>query len=335
MIITRTPFRISFFGGGTDYPAWYRKNGGAVLSATIDKYCYLLVRHLPPFFEYRYRVRYSTNENVLTHDEIEHPSVRESLKYFNFTEGVEIVHTADLPAMSGLGSSSSFTVGLVHALAALRGEELTKQQLAERAIEIEQERIKENVGSQDQVAAAFGNVNTIEFSGNTVSVRPVAATAERLRELEGDLLLFFTGFSRRASEIAAEQVKAIPQKAKELTRMREMVSEGRDILEGDGSLDDFGSLLHEAWTLKRALSPIITNEHIDAIYEKGRTAGALGGKLLGAGSGGFMLFYVPKEKQSAVRRALKDLLHVPFHFEPQGSHIILQRPSEKYEIVKE
>ena len=335
MIITRTPFRVSFFGGGTDYPAWYRENGGAVLSAAIDKYCYLAVRHLPPFFEYRYRVRYSRNENTKTHDEIEHPSVRECLRFLDFKEGLEIQHTADLPAMSGLGSSSAFTVGLLHALYTLRGEEVSKQELALRAIEVEQERIGENVGSQDQMAAAFGGVNMIEFSGeNEIAVTPVTASPERLRELEEHLLLFFTGFSRNASEVAAEQVKNIPKKSTELARMKEMVDEGQAILESGRSLNDFGALLNEAWDMKRGLSPVITNETLDAIYEKGRAGGAIGGKLLGAGSGGFMLFFVPKGKRSAVRAALKELLCVPFRFEMEGSQILYQRPSEKYEVFE-
>ena len=332
MIITRTPFRVSFFGGGTDYPAWYKENGGAVLSASIDKYCYLTVRHFPPFFDSRYRIRYSRTEDTRTHDEIEHPAVRECLKFLDLKEGLEILHTADLPAMSGLGSSSSFTVGLLHALHALRGKEVAKQELAEQAIHVEQERIKENVGSQDQVAAAFGGVNRIEFSGKKgIAVSPVAVSHGRLRDLEDRLLLFFTGFSRRASEVAAEQVRNIPQKAAELARMRAMVDEGQRIVETE-DLDDLGALLHEAWMLKRGLSPVITNDDLDAIYERGRAAGALGGKLLGAGGGGVMLFYVPKEKKNAVRAALKKFLCVPFRFETEGSRIILNNPSEKYEI---
>jgi D-glycero-alpha-D-manno-heptose-7-phosphate kinase len=334
MIITRTPFRISFFGGGTDYPAWYKEHGGAVLSASIDKYCYLVIRHFPPFFDYRYRVRYAINENRMVHDEIEHPAVRECLKFLDLKEGVEIMHTADLPAMSGLGSSSSFTVGLLHALYLLKGETVTKQKLVEDAIHVEQERIKENVGSQDQVAAAFGNFNKIEFSDKGVTVTPVKASKERLHELEENLLLFFTGFSRNASEVAAAQVKNISQKTAELSRMKEMVDEGQKILESGHPLQEFGELLNEGWSLKRGLSPIVTNKHIDEIYEKGRAAGAIGGKLLGAGSGGFMLFFVPKEKRSAVRTALKDLLCVPFHFENKGSEVVFTRPSETYEVFE-
>ena len=331
MIITRTPFRVSFFGGGTDYPLWYREHGGAVISGAIDKYCYLLVRHLPPFFEYRYRVRYAINENKMTHDEIEHPSVRECMKLLDIKEGIEVVHTADLPAMSGLGSSSSFTVGFLHALYTLNGKKIAKQELAERAIHVEQERIGENVGSQDQVAAAFGGLNRIGFSNERITVTPLDLSHERVRDLEDRLLLFFTGFSRRASEIAESQVKNIPERGTELRRMMEMVDEGERILV-KGGLDELGGLLHEAWMLKRELSSVVTNPTIDVIYERGRAAGALGGKLLGAGGGGFMLFYVPRDKKQVVRAALKELLCVPFRFEGKGSHIILERPSEKYEV---
>ncbi|MBI5456411.1 kinase [Candidatus Kaiserbacteria bacterium] len=335
MVITRTPFRISFFGGGTDYPAWYQNHGGAVLSGSIDKYCYLILRHFPPFFEYRYRVRYAINENTTVHDDIEHPAVRESLKFLHFKDGVEIMHTADLPAMSGLGSSSSFTVGLLHGLQALRDEHTTKKKLADDAIYVEQKRIKENVGSQDQVAAAFGGLNKITFGGKGgIKVSPIDISKKRVHDLEDHLLLFFTGFSRRASDIAGKQIKAIPKKAAELRRMQAMVDEGKRILEPRGRLTDFGELLHEGWMLKRGLSSVVTNDHLDSIYERGRAAGAIGGKILGAGGGGFMLFFVPREKRSAVRTALKELLCVPFRFETKGSQIIFTRPSEKYEVFE-
>ncbi|MBI2888551.1 MAG: kinase [Candidatus Liptonbacteria bacterium] len=330
MVITRTPFRISFFGGGTDYPAWYKERGGAVLSATIDKYCYLNVRHLPPFFDYRYRVRYARNENTKTHDEIEHPSARECLKFLNVEEGIEIQHTADLPAMSGLGSSSAFTVGLLHAFYALRGAPVSKLQLAKDAIHVEQERIKENVGSQDQVAAAFGGCNVITFQGEgDIVVAPVAMSPERVKELERHLLLFFTGFSRRASDIAASWIQNTPKNAKELGRMQQMVRESAAVLEGKKDIREFGALLKEAWELKRGISPEIANVHIDEIYARGMKGGALGGKLLGAGGGGFILFFVEPEKQVGVKKALADLLHVPFAFENRGSHTIFLRKSEE------
>ena len=274
------------------------------------------------------------NENTKTRDEIEHPSVRESLKFLDVTEGLEIQHTADLPAMSGLGSSSAFTVGLLHALYLLEGTKVSKRELIKDAIHVEQECIKENVGSQDQVATAVGGFNRIDFSNTSITVTSVKVPGGRLQELEDCLLLFFTGFSRNASDVAAEQVKNIAQKHAELTRMCAMVDEGVRILESNRSLDEFGKLLHEAWLLKRSLSSVITNRHIDEIYEKGRAAGALGGKLLGAGNGGFMLFFVPKDKRSVVRVALKELLCVPFHFEEEGSQVLYERPSEKYEIFE-
>jgi D-glycero-alpha-D-manno-heptose-7-phosphate kinase len=330
MVITRTPFRISFFGGGTDYPAWYKERGGAVLSASIDKYCYLNVRHLPPFFDYRYRVRYAKNENAKAHDEIEHPSARECLKFLDVKDGIEIQHTADLPAMSGLGSSSAFTVGLLHALYSLRGTPVSKLQLARDAIHVEQECIKEHVGSQDQVAAAFGGLNRIEFRGNhEITVAPVVMPRERLEELARHLMLFFTGFSRRASDIAATWIKNTPRNERELARMGEMVREGALVLEGGKDLRQFGALLKEAWELKRGLSPEIANGHVDEIYQRGMRAGALGGKLLGAGGGGFILFFVAPEKQAEVKKALADLLYVPFAFENRGSHVIFLRTSEE------
>ncbi len=329
MVITRTPFRISFFGGGTDYPAWYAKNRGVVLSASIDKYCYLNVRPLPPFFDYNYRVRYARNENTKTHDEIEHPSVRECLKFLNVKEGLEIQHTADLPAMSGLGSSSAFTVGLLHALYTLRGEDVSKMKLAKDAIHVEQERIKEHVGSQDQIAAAFGGLNKIEFRGNhDISITPLALPPERLTEIENHLMLFFTGFSRKASDIAAHWIKRTPQNAADLKKIAAMADRGAEILESGGNLKEFGALMGEAWKLKRGLAPVIATEHIDTVYARGMKAGALGGKLLGAGGGGFMLFFVEPEKREALRQALGELLHVPFRFERFGSHVIFSRHAD-------
>jgi len=324
MIISRTPFRISFFGGGTDYPIWYEQHGGAVISTTIDKYCYITVRHFPPFFRHKYRIRYSKWEDVQDIRDIEHPSVRACLQYLNIEQGVEIIHTGDLPARTGLGSSSSFTVGLLHALHALKGTVPTKQQLALDAIHVEQNIIKENVGSQDQANAAHGGFSKILFGGtHKVRVSPIEVERERLDKLQGKLMLFFTGFTRTASDIVIDQIKSTPQHTRELSAMRDMVDEAYDILTGTADrLDDFGKLLDQHWQYKRSLTSKISNPDIDAIYKAGMDAGAFGGKLLGAGGGGFMLFYVPLERQDEVREKLKHLVHVPFAFEKTGSTII-------------
>jgi len=323
MIISRTPFRISFFGGGTDYPAWYRENGGAVLSTTIDKYCYISCRYLPPFFSYRNVIRYYLREETKNISGIKHPSVRECLKFLNIKEGIEMVHTADLPALSGIGSSSAFTVGFLNSLYALKGQMITKRQLALDAIHVEQDLIKENVGSQDQTAVAFGGFNKIDFGGKEkILVQPITIDEEKLTLLQNHLMLFFTGFSRNASNIAGEQIKQIPSKDKELRIMREMVDKAIDILNGNlKRIQDFGKLLHETWMLKRSLTRLISNSEIDNIYNTAIRAGALGGKLCGAGGGGFILFFVPPEKQDNVKKSL-NLLHVPFHFENLGSQII-------------
>lgn len=332
MIITRTPFRISFFGGGTDYPAWYREHGGSVLSTTINKYCYINSRFLPPFFDYKYRIRYALKEETLTRFEIKHPSVRECLNFLNIENGVEIVHTGDIPALSGMGTSSAFTVGLLNALYALKGKMVTKRQLAREALHVEQDLIKENVGSQDQVAAAFGGLNKIEFGGvKEFYVYPVTLNNGRLNLLQGHLMLFFTGFSRNASEIAGEQIRRILQKKKELKVMQEMVEEAIDILNRDADdINDFGRLLHEAWTIKRGLTDLISLSRIDEIYDTALKAGALGGKLLGAGGGGFIMFFVPPEHQLAVKESLKGLLHVPFRFETLGTQVILYSTQDFY-----
>lgn len=324
MIISRTPFRISFFGGGTDYPVWYEKNGGATLSTTIDKYTYITARYYPPFFPAKYRVVYSKIEAVNKHDEIDHPSVREVLKFLNMEEGVEIHNAADLPARSGLGSSSSFTVGLLHALYRLVKRPVTKRGLAMDAIHVEQNLIKENVGSQDQIAAAFGGFNKITFGpNNTIEVEEVSPPAGRLEVLNDYLMLFFTGFSRIASEVAAEWIKNAPQKEKELHAMHKMVDEAVAILnDPKRSLNDFGRLLHETWQIKRGLNRAVTTSYIDEIYERARRAGAIGGKLLGAGQGGFMLIYADPSLHPRIREALKELVHVPFKFESFGTHII-------------
>ena len=325
MIITRTPFRISFFGGGTDYSEWYTDNGGAVLSTTINKYCYINCRYLPPFFDMKYLIRYSSREETKTIDEIRHPSVKACLNYLNLEKGIELVHTSDIPARSGIGSSSSFTVGLLSSLYALKGQMTTKRQLARDAIHVEQNLIRENVGSQDQVAVSFGGLNKIEFGGETdFYVSPVTIDNGKIDTFQNHLMLFFTGFSRNASEIALEQLKKLPDKKYELTTMRQMVDQAITILNGNSNyINDFGKLLHEAWLLKRSLTHLITTDTIDDIYEAARRSGALGGKLLGAGGGGFMLLFVPPANQQRVRYALKKILYVPFRFENLGSQVVL------------
>lgn len=333
MIITRTPLRISFFGGGTDYPVWYREFGGAVLSTTIDKCCYITCRRLPPFFEYHSRISYSKVENVIRNSAIEHPSVRGCLEFMEMEEGVEIHHVADLPARTGLGTSSAFTVGLLLGLYALREQMRDKQALALDAIHVEQELLKEAVGSQDQISAAYGGFNRINFSvGGSFEVKQVILPGTRLTALQEHCALFFTGFSRTASEIAQEQIKVTPQRRRELEMMRQMVDEAEAIVTNPNrSLEEFGSLLHESWQIKRTLTQNITNANLDEIYEVGRSAGALGGKLLGAGGGGFMLFFVPPERRKELRMRLKNLLCVPFSFANRGSHVVVHEPDEVYD----
>lgn len=328
MIISRTPFRISFFGGGTDYPAWFKTHGGAVLSTSINKYCYISCRYLPPFFEHKHRIIYSHIENVKNLDEIRHPAVKAIFKYFNVKEGVELHHDADLPARSGIGSSSSFTVGLLNAMFASRGQMKSKKELAELAIHMEQNVIKETVGSQDQIAAAFGGFNRVDFNHDGgFSVRPFILPESRFAELNGQLMMFFTGFSRIASEIAQSQVANFDKRENTLRRMQEMVDEAEKVLNSSGSLELFGRMLHESWKLKRELSGKVSTTAIDEIYETAIRAGALGGKILGAGGGGFILFFVPFERQQSVRNALSSLVEVGFRFENRGSHIVFYDPA--------
>src|ERR1043165_748947 len=333
MIITRTPLRISFFGGGTDYPVWYREHGGSVLSTTIDKCCYLTCRFLPPFFEYHSRISYSKVENVRCNNEIEHPSVRACLQFLEIQSGVEIHHVADLPARTGLGTSSAFTTGLLLGLYGLRGQMRDKQALAADAIHVEQDLLQEMVGSQDQMSAAYGGFNRMDFrEDGSIDVNRVLLSPGRMAALESPLGLYFTGFSRTASEIAAEQVRITPQKKKELGMMLELVDEGEAILtHPTRPLDEFGKLLHESWQIKRGLTQKISNARLDEIYQAGLEAGALGGKLLGAGGGGFMLFYVPPERRQALRLRLKNLLCVPFSFSHKGSHVVVYEPEEAYD----
>ncbi|MFH0772485.1 MAG: kinase [Candidatus Omnitrophota bacterium] len=328
MVISRTPFRISFFGGGTDYPDWYKENRGAVLATTINKYCYISCRYLPPFFEHKSRIIYSKMEQVKKISEIQHPSVRACLKFMKIRDGVEIHHDGDLPARTGLGSSSSFTVGLLNAFYALKGQMLPKMELAKKAIGVEQDLLKENVGSQDQISAAVGGFNLIEFNGDhKFRVHPITIKQQKLEALQDHLLLFFTGFSRYASEIAKEQVKRIPDNKKQLNAMFEMVQEAINIINGKDDLIRFGKLLDESWRLKRGLSSMITTSAIDDIYSAAMGAGAVGGKLLGAGGGGFILFFAKPEDHSRIKTKLKRLLRVPFRFENFGSQIIFYDPN--------
>ena len=335
MIISRTPYRISFFGGGTDYPAWYREHGGQVLAASIDKYCYLTCRYLPPFFEHRTRVVYSTIESCKTNDDISHPSVREVLKYLEIERGLEIHHDGDLPARSGMGSSSSFTVGLLHALYALKGEICSKHQLATEAIHLEQDRLKETVGSQDQVMAAYGGLRNVAFMpSGEISVRPLTLSRERTEELNSNLMLFYTGIIRTAADVAKSYVEDIGKRRRQLRIMNDLVNEAIGILNSGEDLSSFGQLLNEAWQTKRSLSAQVSNPEVDELYSSAISAGALGGKLTGAGGGGFLLLFVPPEKQLEVRERLKQLIHVPFQFEQSGSQIIFYESGVDYLSVE-
>ncbi len=329
MIITRTPFRISFFGGGTDYPAWYQQHGGEVLATTIDRYCYITCRHLPPFFDHKHRVVYSVIENVREIGEIKHPAVRAVLSWAGCEKGLEIHHDGDLPARSGLGSSSSFTVGLVHALAALDGKYVSKDTLARNAIHIEQNIIREHVGSQDQISAAFGGFNRIEFRRNDqFQVSPIILTNSRLHALQSHLMLCFTGLSRIASEVAKSKIDNFKHRETELKRMGAMVDEAVQILQSSNApIEEFGKLLHESWLYKRSLSDKVSTPEIDALYEAAMKAGATGGKILGAGGGGFLLLFVKPEYQAKVRESLQQLIHVPFKFDDSGSKVVLYQPN--------
>lgn len=327
MIISRTPFRISFFGGGTDYPAWFRESGGAVLATSIDKYCYISCRYLPPFFEHKHRIVYSRVENVKEVSEILHPSVKAALEYMKIKEGVEIHHDGDLPARTGIGSSSSFTVGILHALYALKGIMPTKMQLAREAIHIERDILKENVGSQDQVVTALGGFNRIAFNKDgDFEVTPITLGKERLQLLQDHLMLYFTGLIRSASEVAKAQIENTPNKRQELTFMQQLVDEVIFLLNSSSDLVEFGKRLHESWILKRSLSKKVSTPQIDEIYEAAREAGAVGGKLLGAGGGGFMLLFAKPENQPLIKEKLRKLLQVPFRFEAHGSQIVVYEP---------
>ena len=335
MIISRTPYRISFFGGGTDYPQWYNNHGGSVLATAINKYCYITCRYLPPFFEHRFRIVYAKIESCHDISEINHPSVRECLNFLNFDRGVEIHHDGDLPARSGMGSSSSFTVGLLHALHALLGRMPSKRELAEQGIHVEQNLIRETVGSQDQVTAAHGGFNHISFkTGGGIEVSPVVIPQSRIDDLNDHLMLFYTGIKRTASNIAQSYVDDIECKKRQLRIMKDLVKESLEILNSERDICLFGELLHEAWLNKRTLSCSVSNNDVDSLYERGRASGAIGGKLTGAGGGGFLLLFVRPEDQPKILKEFEHLIHVPFRFEFSGSQIIFLDRQEDYSSIE-
>ena len=329
MIITKTPYRISFFGGGTDHPEWYREHKGKVLATTFDKYCYISIRSLPQFFEHKYRVVYSIIESIDNVDEIIHPAVRETLNYFKNSTGLEIHHDGDLPARSGLGSSSTFTVGLINAMNSLYGKSSTPYDLANSAIHIEQNLIKECVGSQDQISAAYGGFNEIEFyKDGSFSVEPQIINLERKNSLNDHLMLFYTGVSRFSSDITESQLSNMKNCSSQMHELHEMVDEGSKILMNlKTPIEEFGKLLNLAWENKKSLSNKISNKQIDQCYDIAIKAGAIGGKILGAGGGGFILFFVSPEKQNYVKNALSELTLVPFNFENSGSKVVVNQPN--------
>ena len=326
MIISKTPYRISLFGGGSDYPTWYNDNGGCVLGGSIDKYCYISARQLPPFFEHKYRVVYSNIELRNDITSIEHPSVRETLKYLDVIEGMEINHFGDLPARSGIGSSSSFTVGLLNVVSHLYGNKLTKEQLALKSIHIEQNLIQEAVGSQDQTIAAHGGFNFIEFTKNATTITKIQ-NSNAVNKLNDNLLLFFTGVSRDSTINAKKIINNLSQNKDRIYQMIEYANISKDIIESGSDIDQIGELLHKAWLIKKSYANTITSDHINNIYERALKSGALGGKILGAGGGGFILFYVPKIHQEGVKQALNELIHIDFNFCDEGSSILT---SDKY-----
>ena len=330
MIITRTPFRMSFFGGGTDIAEFYEEYGGAVLSTTFDKYCYVNIRHLPRFFDYRTHLTYSKTEYVNQVDEIQHPLIREAMRFLDIRE-IRLMYDADLPARSGLGTSSSFAVGMLNAFYALKGKRVDSRRLADEAIYLERELCHEAGGVQDQIAAAYGGLNRIDMDRNGYTVKPIVLSNQRKKQLNENLLLFFTGFSRFSADIQKKTEENIDQKKQQLLEMKAMVDEAESILISKEDLSAFGRLLDVSWRLKRSLSASISTDVIDEVYAAAIRAGALGGKLLGAGGGGFLLFYVEKERQLAVRQALQELLYVPFLFETAGPQVV-HYTAEDYDI---
>ena len=331
MVITQTPFRMSFFGGGTDFPGFYNEHGGAVISTTFDKYCYVNVRHLPPFFEYSTELSYSKIERVKNIDEINHPSIRECMRYLDMRD-IKLTYEADLPAKSGLGTSSSFAVGMLNAFYSLKGKYKSKRELADDAIYLERELCNEAGGVQDQIAVAFGGFNRIDFSADGYQVTPVVMSNERKEILNDNLMMFFTGFSRFSSDIQTSTQAVLKDKTAQLLEMYSLVDTAQGILTDKNSdLNDFGRLLDHTWKLKRGITTRISTNSLDEIYEKAMSAGALGGKLLGAGGGGFFVFYVEPEKRKSVMQALDKLLYIPFRFEDSGTRVIYF-DAEDYQI---
>ena len=328
MIITQTPFRMSFFGGGTDFEGFYKEHGGAVISTTFDKYCYVNVRHLPRFFNYSTELMYAKTERVTNTNDIQHPAIRNAMKLLNMHE-IRLTYEADLPARSGLGTSSSFAVGMLNAFYALKGKYADKKKLSDDAIYLERILCNESGGIQDQIAASFGGFNRIDFNNDGYTVNPIIISPERKKELNENLMLFFTGFSRFSSDIQQTTEKSMKEKTRELLEMLSLVDAAEKILtDKSASLNVFGELLHETWQLKRGISSSISTSSIDILYDKAVSAGAKGGKLLGAGGGGFLLFYAEKEKQPFVMNVLSDLLYVPFRFENGGTRVIHYTPEE-------
>lgn len=320
---------MSFFGGGTDMEDYFKENGGAVLSTTFDKYCYVNVRHLPRFFDWSNELSYSKTERTKTIDEIQHPAIREAMKMLDMHE-IRLTYEADLPARSGLGTSSSFAVGMLNAFYALKGKYADKKKLADEAIYLERVLCNEAGGWQDQIAASFGGFNRINFNADGYEVLPVIISLERKRQLNNNLLMFFTGFTRFSSDVQkTNNVSGTEEKRARLKKMYELVDEAEAVLTDKNSdLDDFGRLLDTTWRLKKGTGAAISTDSIDGLYEKGIKAGALGGKLLGAGGGGFLVFYVRPEKQEAVKEKMKDLMYIPFKFEDEGTRVIHYSPEE-------
>lgn len=331
MIITKTPFRMSFFGGGTDMEDYFKENGGAVLSTTFDKYCYVNVRHLPKFFDYNTELSYSKIERVTNVEDIQHPAIREAMKMLDMHE-IRLTYEADLPARSGLGTSSSFAVGMLNAFYALKGKYADKKKLADEAIYLERVLCNEAGGWQDQIAASFGGFNRINFGPDGYEVLPLIISPERKKRLNDNLMMFFTGFTRFSSDVQKANSATSPDDKKMmLKKMKNLVDEAEAILVNDEKdLDDFGRLLDTTWKLKRQTGESVSTNSIDALYDKGIKAGALGGKLLGAGGGGFLVFYVQPDKQDSVKKAMSDLMYIPFEFENGGTQVIHYTP-ESYE----
>ena len=328
MIITQTPFRMSFFGGGTDLESFFRENGGSVLSTTFDKYCYVNVRHLPRFFDYSTELSYSKTERVTCIEDIQHPAIRNAMKMLDMKE-IRLTYEADLPARSGLGTSSSFAVGMLNAFYALKGKYADKKKLADEAIYLERSLCQEAGGWQDQIAASFGGLNRINFNADGYEVLPVIVSPERKRRLNRNLMMFFTGFTRFSSEVQRVNADTQADRNVQLKEMLALVDEAERILtDKERNLDDIGRMLDCTWKLKRKTGAAVSTNSIDALYAKGISAGALGGKLLGAGGGGFLVFYVQPEHQEAVRRAMQDLLYIPFQFEDGGTRVIYYSPED-------